>query len=74
MAQRNSWRSKQTKHESDLLAIGPTPVPLTVPRGATTEAGANAYEIKFPSSPTFINENPVHLPPVKILIGGRKID
>jgi hypothetical protein len=43
--------------------IGPAPVPLTVPRGATTEAGANAYDMKFPSSPTFINKNPAHLLP-----------
>lgn len=34
---------------------------LTVPRGATTEAGANAYEIKFPNSPTFMRRNPSHL-------------
>jgi hypothetical protein len=33
----------------------------TVPNGATMDAGANAYEIKFPISPTFIRVNPSHL-------------
>jgi hypothetical protein len=34
---------------------------LTVPRGATTEAGAKAYEMKFPNSPKFMRRNPSHL-------------
>jgi hypothetical protein len=33
----------------------------TVPRGATTDAGANAYDMKFPVSPIFIKMNPDHL-------------
>jgi hypothetical protein len=31
-----------------------------VPRGATTEAGANAYDMKLPVSPMFIKMNPDH--------------
>ena len=34
---------------------------LTVPRGATMEAGAKAYEMKFPISPTFMSRKPNHL-------------
>lgn len=34
---------------------------LTVPRGATTDAGAKAYEMKLPNSPIFIREKPSHL-------------
>ena len=33
----------------------------TVPRGATMDASANAYEMKLPSSPTFMSRNPDHL-------------
>ena len=32
-----------------------------MPNGATTDAGAKAYEIKFPHSPIFISRNPNHL-------------
>ena len=33
----------------------------TVPKGATTDAGANAYEIKLPVSPIFMSAKPNHL-------------
>ena len=32
-----------------------------MPKGATTEAGAKAYEMKFPHSPMFMRRNPNHL-------------
>jgi hypothetical protein len=34
---------------------------LTVPKGATTDAGANPYEMKLPISPTFMRKKPNHL-------------
>jgi hypothetical protein len=33
----------------------------TVPKGATTDAGANPYEMKLPISPTFMRKKPNHL-------------
>ncbi len=36
-------------------------IECTVPRGATAEAGAYAYEMKFPASPMFMRRKPAHL-------------
>lgn len=34
---------------------------LTVPKGATTDAGAKPYDMKLPISPTFMRVKPNHL-------------
>ena len=37
------------------------PSVLTVPSGATTDAGAKPYEMKLPISPIFMRAKPIHL-------------
>jgi len=58
---RNSWPRVQTAGSVQLITSMRHSITLTVPRGATVEAGAHAYEMKLPSSPTFMSKKPNHL-------------